>query len=52
MSKFFMWFQKDSVKELKADIEKLVAKRNQIDAEIEAINEKIAKLESENKSKH
>lgn len=56
MSKFFMWFQGDKVKELKKDIDKLVAKKQQyvkkIDAEIEAINDKIAKIESENKNKH
>lgn len=49
MGRFFMWFQKDNIAELKKDREKLVEKRNDIDEEIKAIDEKIAKIESENK---
>lgn len=50
MGRFFGWFQKDSVAELKKDREKLVEKRNDIDEEIKAIDEKIAEIESKDKN--
>lgn len=46
MGRFFMWFQKDNIAELKKDREKLVEKRNDIDEEIKAIDKKIAEIES------
>ena len=53
MGEWFAWFQKNNVAELEKDIEKLKAKKDKnnkkIDAEIKAIKERIAKLESENK---
>lgn len=49
MGRFFGWFQKDNVAELKSDRDKLVNKRAELDEEIAAIDERIATLESENK---
>lgn len=49
MGRFFMWLQKDNVAELKADKEKLLKKRAELDDEIAAIDERITTLESENK---
>lgn len=49
MSKWFIWFQKDNVEELKKDRVKLIEKKNEIEEEIKAINEKITEIESENK---
>ena len=46
MSKWFIWFQKDNVAELKKDREKLVEKRAKVDDEIKAIDKRIAELES------
>lgn len=50
MSKRFIWFQNDNVEELKLDREKLIEKKNDIEEEIKAINEKIAEIESKNKN--
>lgn len=47
MGIFFGFFQKDDVAELKKDRAYLVEKKEKIEAEIEAIDEKIASLESE-----
>ena len=53
MGEWFVWFQKNSVAELKKDREKLLAKKEKqnakIDKEIKAINERIAELESKDK---
>lgn len=49
MGRFFGWFQKDNVAELKTDKAKLVKKRDNLNEEIAAIDERIATLESENK---
>ena len=49
MSYFFGWFQKDNVQSLKNQKSKLLNKRIDIDEEIREIDEKIEKLESENK---
>lgn len=49
MSIWFIWFQKNSVAELKKDREKLLDKKAKIDEEIKAINERIAELESKDK---
>lgn len=48
MSKWFIWFQKDDVEELKKDRAKLIEKKNEIEEEIKAINEKITEIESKN----
>lgn len=48
MGKFFGWFQKDDVAELKKDREALVKKAADIEEEIKAIDERIAKIEAEN----
>lgn len=52
MGRFFGLFQHDTIKELEEDNKKLEEKRAkinaEIDAEIEANNEKIAKIKSEN----
>ena len=48
MSKWFIWFQKDNVAELKKDREKLVEKKAKVDEEIKAIDKRIAELESAN----
>lgn len=48
MSKWFIWFQKDNVAELKKDREKLVEKKAKVDEEIKAIDKRIAELESRN----
>lgn len=48
MGRLFMWLQKDNVAELKIDREKLLEKKAKLDEEINAINERIAKLESKN----
>lgn len=47
MGIFFGLFQKDDIAELKKDREYLIEKKVKIEAEIEAIDEKIASLESE-----
>ena len=46
---FFWWLQKDNVQSLKNQKAKLLNKRVDIDNEIREIDEKIEKLESENK---
>lgn len=46
MGAFFLWFQCNNVEELKQDREKLLEKKAKLDEEIEAINERIAELES------
>ena len=48
MGKWFGWFQKDDVAELKKDREALVKKAADIAEEIKAIDERIAKIEAEN----
>lgn len=49
MGRLFAWFQKDSVAELEKDKAKLIDKKEQIEAEIDAIELKIEELKSENK---
>lgn len=46
MGALFAWFQKDNVAELEKDKAKLVEKRDNLNEEIKAIDEKIASLKS------
>lgn len=50
MGRFFGWFQKDNVAELKLDREKLVSKKEAIEEEITAIEERIAEIESQDEN--
>lgn len=49
MGRWFALLQKDNVAELKRDKERLEEKKARLDEEIEAISQRIAELESENK---
>jgi predicted nucleic acid-binding Zn-ribbon protein len=49
MSKWFAFFQKDNIAELNNDKAKLLEKKQAIEDEIKAIDERIEQLESENK---
>ena len=49
MGRFFMWLQKDNVAELKIDREKLIKKRDELNEEITAIDERIKTLECKDK---
>ena len=50
MGRWFVWFQKDNVAELKLDREKLEEKRAKLDEEIETISQRITELESKDES--
>lgn len=49
MGRFFAWLQKDNVAELKIDREKLIEKRDKLNEEINAIDERIESLERKDK---
>ena len=46
MGALFGWFQKDNVAELEKDKAKLIEKRDELNEEIKAIDEKIVSLKS------
>lgn len=48
MGRLFMWFQCNDAEELKAEKAKLEKKIKELTEEVAAIDERIAKIESEN----